>query len=307
MTARTLCTAALLASIGLLTGCDFLGGGQRSYATPDEAVDALQAAVQSGETRAMLRVLGEEAEPLIESGDPVQDTNSREEFAAKLAEKRALTTDGADRATLVAGADEWPFPFPLVRDDAGWHFDATSAADEIVDRRIGENELSTIQVCLAYVDAQIEYYVRNPEGDALLHYARGLISQPGRKDGLYWEAADGEPPSPVGELLAEARGEGYLREPIQPGQPYHGYYYRTLQSQGPDAAGGAYDYLVGERLIGGFALLAYPAERGSSGVVTFIVNHDGAVFSKDLGPDTAALAAQITSFNPDSTWKREGT
>src|SRR5882672_5640761 len=297
--------ALLLAAASLAASCDYFGDGQRSYSTPEAAVDALLAAVQSGKTDAMLRVLGADAKSLIESGDPIADANTREEFAARLAEKRQLVNDVADEATLVVGADDWPFPFPLVNGERGWQFDTTAGADEIIDRRIGENELSAIKSCLAYVDAQSEYYARNPDGAAVLHYARHLISQPEQKNGLFWEAADGEPPSPLGALFAKARASGYLQEGAPRPEPFHGYYYRLLEAQGPDAAGGAYEYIVGEQMVGGHALLAYPAERGSTGVMTFIVNHDGVVFSKDLGPDTAELAPKIATFNPDSSWKRE--
>lgn len=306
-TRSTRAAALWLIAAGVCASCEDLGGGQRSYPTPDEAVDALLTAVQSADTDAVLRVLGGEAKPLIESGDPVADANSRKAFAAKLLEKRSLISDGADYAALVAGADDWPFPFPLVREDAGWRFDASRGADEIVNRRVGENELSAIQACLAYVDAQLEYYIQNPEGDTVLHYARSLMSQPGRKDGLFWEAADGEPQSPLGAAFVAARAQGYQLAGAPQPEAFHGYYFRSLESQGPDAAGGAYDYVVGDLMIGGFALLAYPAERGSTGVMTFIVNHDGVVFSKDLGPDTAELARKTTSFNPDHTWKREGS
>jgi hypothetical protein len=206
---------------------------------------------------------------------------------------------------LVVGEDDWPFPFPLVKEERGWRFDTSHGIEEILDRRIGENELAAIQASLAYVDAQREYYWLNPEGAPLLHYARSFTSTPGRKDGLYWDAADGEPPSPLGALFAEARAEGYLIDGAPRPVPYYGYHFRILTSQGEHAAGGAYDYVVGDRMIGGFGLVAYPAERGSTGVMTFIVNHDGVVFSKDLGPDTAKLAAEMTRFDPDDTWKRE--
>jgi hypothetical protein len=174
-----------------------------------------------------------------------------------------------------------------------------------LDRRIGENELAAIQASLAYVDAQREYYWSNPNGEPTLHYARHLVSTPGERDGLFWETADGEAPSPLGELFAAARSEGYLVDGRAKPVPYYGYHFHLLTSQGEHAAGGAYDYVVDDRLIGGFGLMAYPAEHGSTGVMSFIVNHDGVVFSKDLGPDASKLAATMTSFDPDATWKRE--
>jgi hypothetical protein len=294
-----------VAALTLLTGCDLLGGGQARYDSPDQASEALLAAVSAGDTRAMLRVLGEDAQPLVDSGDAIEDTNRRNEFVALYADAHRWESEAADVSTLIVGPDDWPFPFPLVNEGGGWRFDTTNGIEEILDRRIGENELSAIQASLAYVDAQREYYWWNPEGAPLLHYAGSLVSAAGRKDGLFWEAPEGETPSPLGALFASARAEGYLVDgPVRP-VPYYGYHFRMLTAQGEHAAGGAYDYVVGDRMIGGFGLLAYPAEHGSSGVMTFIVNHDGVVFSKDLGADTAKLAAQMTSFDPDESWQRE--
>jgi hypothetical protein len=289
----------------LLAACDFLGGGQARYDSPEQASDALLAAVSSGETRAMLRVLGAEAEPLVDSGDPIEDANRRNEFVAMYAVAHRWESEEADVSALVVGEDDWPFPFPLVREEQGWRFDTTFGIEEILDRRIGENELSAIQASLAYVDAQREYYWLNPDGAPLLHYASSFISTDGRKDGLFWEAREGQEASPLGSLFAAARAEGYLTDsPVRP-VPYYGYHFRMLTSQGEHAVGGAYDYVVGDRMIGGFGLVAYPAEHGTTGVVTFIVNHDGVVFSKDLGADTAKLAAEMTRFDPDESWKRE--
>ncbi len=297
--------AFAVAALTMLAGCDLLGGGQARYDSPDQASEALLAAVSSGDTKAILRVLGEDAEPLIDSGDPIADAATRDGFVAAYAEAHRWESEAADAATLVVGADDWPFPFPLVKDGDNWYFDTTNGVEEILNRRIGENELAAIQASLAYVDAQREYYWWNPEGAPLLQYARTLFSAEGRKDGLFWEAAEGETPSPLGPLFASARAEGYLVDSNVRPVPYYGYHFRMLTAQGAHAAGGAYDYVVGDRMIGGFALLAYPAEHGSSGVMSFIVNHDGVVFSKDLGADTAKLAAEMTTFDPDETWKRE--
>jgi hypothetical protein len=297
--------AVAVAALAMLAGCDLLDGGQARYESPDQASEALLAAVSSGEMRAMLRVLGEDAQPVVESGDPIEDANRRNEFVALYAAAHRWESEAADVSTLIVGADDWPFPFPLVNQGGGWRFDTTNGIEEILDRRIGENELSAIQASLAYVDAQREYYWWNPEGAPLLHYARSLVSTEGRKDGLFWEAAEGETPSPLGALFVSARAEGYLVDsPVRP-VPYYGYHFRMLTAQGENAAGGAYDYVVGDRMIGGFALVAWPAEHGSTGVMTFIVNHDGVVFSKDLGPDTAKLAAEMTRFDPDESWTRE--
>jgi hypothetical protein len=295
--------AALL--LALVAGCDSLGGGQAVYDSPEQAGQALIAAVDSGETVAVLRVLGDDAQPVVESGDAVADANSRAAFLAMYAATHRWENESEGSATLIVGEEEWPFPFPLVQEDRGWRFDTSNGIEEILDRRIGENELAAIQASLAYVDAQREFYWSNPDRLSLLHYARYLVSTGDRKDGLYWDAAEGEAPSPLGELFAAARAEGYLVDGAVQPVPYYGYHFRLLLGQGEHAAGGAYDYLVDDQLVGGFALVAYPAERGSTGVMTFIVNHDGVVFSKDLGPDTTNVATAMTLFDPDATWKRE--
>jgi hypothetical protein len=293
------------ATLALLGGCDFFGATQAAYDSPDQAGEALIKAVQSGETSEMLRVLGEGAQPVVESGDPVDDANNRNDFLAAYGAAHRWVNQTPEIATLVVGDNDWTFPFPLINENDGWRFDTTYGIEEILDRRIGENELAAIQASLAYVDAQREYYWSNPDGAPMLHYARNLVSAPGKKDGLFWESADGEAPSPLGELFAAARSEGYLLDGTPRPVPYYGYHFHILTAQGEHAAGGAYDYVVGDRMIGGFGLVAYPAERGTTGVMTFIVNHDGIVFSKDLGENTAKLAAEMTRFDPDPSWKRE--
>jgi hypothetical protein len=295
----------LIATLALLGGCDFFGAQQTAFDSPEQAGEALIAAVRSGETSEMLRVLGEDAQPLVESGDAVEDANNRNEFVARYTAGHRWVSETPEISTLIVGDNDWPFPFPLVNEDDGWRFDTSFGIEEILDRRIGENELAAIQASLAYVDAQREYYWSNPDGAPLLHYARNLVSTPGKRDGLFWESSEGEAPSPLGELFAAARSEGYLVDGTAKPVPYYGYHFRMLTSQSENAAGGAYDYVVGDRLIGGFGLVAYPAERGTSGVMTFIVNHDGVVFSKDLGEETDKLAEAMTTFDPDSTWKRE--
>lgn len=280
---------------------------QKDFASADEAVQALVAAAKSDGTRALLEVLGPGAEPMVDSGDPVQDRNSRERFLQEYATARALNGSVEGMTTLEVGTDKWPFPLPLVRSHGRWHFDSAAGAEEIVNRRVGANELSTIQSCLAFVDAEREYYVRNAQQDPLLHFAQKLVSTEGQKDGLYWPTAGDEEPSPLGENFARARSEGYSREAVSAGAPFHGYMYRLLKAQGPNAAGGAFDYMVGDKMLGGFALIAFPAEYGSSGVMTFIVNHDGVVFSRDLGPDTPRAALAIEAFDPDRSWTREAT
>jgi len=279
--------------------------GQKSYKSPEAAVQALVKAAQAKDTQALLGVLGPLAEPIIDSGDPVSDKNARDGFLAKYKAKNSLDKSVAGKATLNVGEDEWPFPIPVVNRDGAWYFDSAAGAEEIVNRRVGENELATIQSCLAYVDAQQEYYLRNVQKDPLQHFANKLISSTGKKDGLYWPASGNEPESPLGEEFVAARAEGYLQPGTPKGSPFHGYVYRMLTRQGPQAPGGAYDYVVNGELLGGFGLIAFPAEYGSSGVMTFIVNHDGVVYSRDLGPHTEHVAMGIVEFNPDSMWTKE--
>jgi hypothetical protein len=301
---RTTTLFVLIASLAVLTACS--PAKPQTFETPEAAVEGLIAAAQSGEVKPVLKVLGKAAEPLLSSGDPVADKNVREEFVERYKEANSLDKANPDSITLEVGTDKWPFPFPLVKGDGGWHFDSAAGAEEIINRRVGENELSTIQSCLAFVDAEREYYMLNVEKDPLQHYAAKLISSDGKKDGLYWPTADNEEPSPLGEAFAKARAEGYLQEATPPkSTPFHGYVYRLLTGQGPAAKGGAYDYVVNDKLLGGFALIAFPAEYGNSGVMTFIVNHDGVVYSRDLGPDTAKLALAIDKFDPAEPWKRE--
>jgi hypothetical protein len=297
-----LTTLVLIASLAALTACT---QKPQNFDTPEAAVQALVEAAKADDDRALLGVLGKAGKPIIDSGDPVADKNGRASFVAAYTAANSLDTTTADAVTLEVGPDKWPFPVPIVKRDGAWHFDSEAGAEEIINRRVGENELDTIQSCLAYVDAQREYYMRNPENDPFLHYAGRLISNEGKKDGLYWPATGSEEQSPLGEEFAVARAEGYLKEGTMKGEPFHGYIYRLLTRQGPNAQGGAYEYLVDGKLLGGFAAVAFPAEYGNSGVMTFIVNHDGVVFSKDLGADTAKLAMAMEEFNPGPDWKRE--
>lgn len=280
---------------------------QKDFASADEAMQALASAARSDDTRALLEVLGNEAAPVVDSGDPVQDRNARQRFVAAYEALHALDDKVAGTATIEVGEDRWPFPIPLVQSNGRWHFDSTAGSEEVVNRRVGANELATIQSCLAFVDAEREYYARNPQQDALLHFAQKLVSTDGQKDGLYWPTTGDEGPSPLGEGFAQARAEGYFDNESSKHEPYHGYLYRLLKAQGPNAEGGAYDYIVGDKMLGGFALIAFPAEYGNSGVMTFMVNHAGVVFSKDLGADTAKVASAIESFDPDQSWKREAS
>ena len=297
--------ATLLIAIVLTQTACSRTSQQKDFASAEAAAQALVAAVQAKESGALLEVLGGQAEPVLNSGDPVQDQNSRDRFLQAYTSAHTLQTDTNGVTTLVVGADEWPFPFPIVESDGRYRFDSAAGIEEVINRRVGANELSAIQSCLAFVDAQREYYVRNAERDPLLHFAQKIASTPGRKDGLYWATSGNELPSPLGEAFARARSEGYFKEGVTKATPFHGYVYRLLTSQGPHAAGGAYDYMVRDKMLGGFALLAFPVEYGVSGVMTFIVSHDGVVYSKDLGRTTAAGVQLIESFDPDPSWQRE--
>jgi len=275
---------------------------QRAYASPEEAIKDLIAAAKAGDSKAMLAILGAGAKPIISSGDAVADRNSRERFVKSYEEAGRIERVNDAKAILSTGKDGWPFPVPMVKGAAGWQFDAKAGQEEIINRRIGRNELSVMQVLQAYVDAQREYYLRNPQGDKLLQYAQRVASTKGKRDGLYFPTKAGEKPSPLGPGVERAKAEGYSK--ANQGTGYHGYHYRILKGQGPDAQGGAYDYLAQGRMIGGFAMVAWPVSYGNSGVMTFLVNHQGVVFEKDLGPDTAAAVQKILKFNPDKSWKR---
>src|SRR5215831_1515936 len=276
---------------------------QQTFASPEAGVQALIDAAKNNDTKTMLTILGPEARAYLNTGDAVSDRASLARFVQAYEEAHALVPSGDTKVSLQIGNDEWPFPVPLVKDNTSWRFDSKEGKEEILNRRIGRNELDVIQVCLAYVDAQREYYMSNPQHAALLHYAAKFRSTPGKRDGLYWETKADEPPSPLGPLVAQARKEGYKREAGKP-TAYHGYYYKILTAQGPNAPDGAYDYMVRGKMIGGFALVAYPAQYGSSGIMTFIVNYDGVVYQKDLGPQTTTQAQSITKFDPDETWTK---
>jgi hypothetical protein len=297
-------TLILFVTLAALQACT-QSISQKDFASPDDAAQALIAAAKADDTHALLEILGPDAQPVIDSADRVRDRHARERFVQAYESAHAFDSTAEGAKTLHVGADQWPFPFPLRQQGERWRFDSSAGAEEIVNRRVGENELDAIQACLAFVDAEREYYSRNPQREPLLQYAQKLQSSPGKKDGLYWPSAAGEAPSPLGEAFARARSEGYFQEGADSNQPYRGYTFRLLTAQGPHAAGGAYDYLVGDKMIGGFALIAVPAEYGNSGVMTFVVNHAGVVFSKDLGPDTAKLGGAIAAYDPDSSWQRE--
>jgi hypothetical protein len=290
---------ALLAAATILCALTLPAGAQQAFKSPDEAAAALATAVKSGDKKEMLKVFGPDGEDIISSGDEVSDASYREKFTTAYDAKHAISAEGDKKAVLMLGPKDYPFPVPLVRRKTGWEFDTEAGRQEVLFRRIGHNELDAMQTSLAYVDAQNEYADKD-RGAGPGVYAQRIVSTPGHKDGLYWPA-DGDE-SPFGELAAQASGEGYK---VGGGpQPFHGYYFRILTKQGPHAPGGELDYVVNGKMIGGFALVAYPAEYGNSGVMTFIVNHAGTVYQKNLGPNTDELAKHITSFDPDKSWTK---
>jgi len=295
---RTIVLLALAASLSVAQQAV-----ERSFATPQEAAQALVDASSQNDTAALLKLFGPQGVDIVKSGDPADDKDSRAEFARRAHEKMEVQVEPSNpnRAVIIAGNQNWPFPVPLIRTKAGqWHFDTARGRIEIRARRVGHDELVAIDVCRGYVEAQMEYASRDRDADGILEYAQRLVNSAGKKDGLYTEGeTDNLVPKAFGDAAAALAAEG--KKPM----PYHGYYFRILTAQGPDAPGGARGYIVKGEMIGGFALIAYPAEYGVSGIKTFIVNHRGVVYEKDLGLTTSVLSAQITRFNPDKTWKPE--
>ncbi|HUJ86405.1 MAG TPA: DUF2950 domain-containing protein [Burkholderiales bacterium] len=278
---------------------------QKTFASPEAAAAALVEALSTGDTRGADAILGPAGRKLLHSGDRVADENGLRRFLAAYAARHRLVQESDAKAVLHVGDEDWPLPIPIVRAHGAWRFDTAAAAAEILDRRIGKNELNAIQVCLAIVDAQREYASIDHDGSGVLAYARRLVSTPGKKDGLYWPVASGEPPSPLGPLVARAAEEGYGGAGTAHRRtPYHGYFYRILSAQGSHAKGGARSYLVDGKMLGGFGLVAFPARYGASGIMTFIVDQDGAVYQKNLGAATVQLARKMRSFDPDATWRR---
>jgi hypothetical protein len=274
---------------------------QQAFASPEDAAGALAAALRSDDLKQIHAVLGPGSGKVIRSGDSVQDAAGRKRFLAAYETSVKIERVSDAKVTLLIGSEEFPFPFPLVKWAAGWKFDAKAGAEEVLNRRIGQNERSAIQVCLAYVDAQREYATKDRDKDGLLEYAQKLISTPGQHDGLYWETPQGKSMSPLGPLTTRARTQGYVE---LGNEPYHGYYYKILTAQGKDSPGGAFSYIVRGQMMGGFAMVAYPARWGASGVMTLICNHRGVVYEKNLGKDTVAIAERMTRYNPDASWKK---
>jgi hypothetical protein len=287
-----------------IAGASFAAVKQKSFGSAEEAVKALITATRNNDDKEVLAIFGADAKDLIFSGDRVADKQRREKVLAAYDEQNKLVPEG-NSMVVVIGKNDWPFPIPLVKKGERWIFDTKQGKEEILNRRIGQNELYAIQTSLAIVDAQREYAMTDRDGDNLHEYAEKFASDPGKKNGLYWETKEGEDSSPLGQLLVQAKAEGYSKKGKTGGPvPYHGYYYRILKAQGKNAPGGAYDYIVKGNLIGGFAIVAYPAKYGNSGVMTFVVNHDGVVYEKNLGKNTEKIAKSITKYDPDKTWKK---
>jgi len=294
---------------GPVSAADAKAPKQRLFATPQEAVQELIQAVKTADQEKLSAIFGPEREKLL-SGDAVEDANALKGFGERLGKGATLEKVDNAKYTLVVGEDRWPSPIPIVRDGRKWRFDTAAGLDEILSRRIGENELSTIMTCRANVVAQWEYFTeaRDTARDGLAVYAQRFISTPGKRDGLFWEVPEGGKPSPLGSLIEQERAEGYTpgmaKSPeAKKRSPYHGYFFRILKAQGPHAPGGKFNYVINGNMIAGFALIAYPDKWGSSGVMTFIVNQQGRVYEKNLGEETAELASAVTEYEPDPTWK----
>jgi hypothetical protein len=296
----------------LLTALLFVAGGvvpamaasaknsQKTFVAPDEAVKSLVQAARDNNTKELLAILGPGSQNIISSGDPVADKSGREHFIKLYDEKIVIEGVDSGRATFIIGADDFPYPIPLVKKGNVWRFDAKAGAEELLNRRIGKNELEVIEILRAYVDAQREYAATDWNGDGVTEFAQKVRSTEGNKDGLYWAAQEGEKQSPFGPLAAKAAKEGYSKE----NTALHGYYFRVLKGQGKDAEGGAFDYLVNGKMILGYAMVAYPAKFGASGIMTFIVNQKGIVYQKNLGKNSGKIAELMKQFNPDKSWNK---
>ena len=277
--------------------------GQKTFSSPDEASRALIRAVQAGNEKDLLEIFGPDGKEIISSGDKVEDKKSRDAFAEKYQRMNRLVEEPDGTVRLYVGAENWPMPIPLVNRKDTWYFDTSAGKDEILFRRIGRNEIATIGVLRELVAAQKEYYSKTQD-DSVKQYAQKFISDQGKHNGLYWNAINREPESPIGPLVAYASSEGYAKKLSSLPSPFQGYYFRVLMRQGKHASGGAKNYIVNGKMTRGFAFLAYPAEYANSGMMSFIINQDGILYQKDLGPKTADLANALDEYDPDKTWVR---
>jgi hypothetical protein len=295
------------AAIGLMIAvvpASVAAPAQQTFATAEAAVDALIVANRGNHLRELLAILGPAGAKLIHSGDPVADEHGRSRFVATYDEAHKIDLDGKSKATLIVGKDEWPFPLPLVREHDRWRFDTRAGAEEILNRRVGRNEMTVMQICRAYVAAQREYFAMRLGPGDIAEYAQHFTSKAGQRDGLYWPVNPGETESPLGPLIAQARAAGYqLGTPHVTPRPYYGYFFRILTRQGDNAASGARNFIVDGHMTKGFALIAYPASYGDSGIMTFVVGQTGIVYEKNLGPRTADIASRIEQYDPDVSWQ----
>ena len=279
-------------------------GNEKTFANPGQAVAALYSTVKAGDKASLSSIFGRASGDLLQSGDEVADSNAVQSFLRRYDQMHRIVIEPDGTATLYIGAENWPFPVSIAKNPSGaWYFDAESGKQEILYRRVGRNENDAIEICYVLVRAEREYASVPRGGASSKHYALKFLSDEGEQNGLFWKTSEGDPPSPIGPLVAQAASEGYSAQKGQP-TPFHGYYYRILTKQGPAAKGGPKNYLVAGQLVRGFAFLAYPAQYRNSGVMTFLVNQDGLVFQKDLGPDTRSAAESITEYNPDHSWSR---
>jgi hypothetical protein len=311
----------LATALCCVAGLRAQASGPETFSSPDDALQALVSAATAKDRTQLAKIFGADYNKLL-SGDPVEDDKDLKDFAAAVQESAKLRKDSDSKYTVLVGKDNWPTPIPVVQTNGKWVFDTRAGLDEVLNRHIGEDELSAIETCRAYAVAQWEYYTESDwDHDGVAEYAEHFVSSPGKHDGLFWETGEGEKPSPLGTLVAAARAEGYgpkpqttdaeakgggdeNQEPAKQHRPYHGYYFKILTKQGPHAPGGRYSYIINGNMIAGYALVAYPDKWGSSGVMTFIVNQQGRVYEKNLGANTAKVAAAMTEYDPDPTWKR---
>jgi hypothetical protein len=302
MTPKIFIAAGALA-LGMHAAAAAAAEAQRHFPGVGAAIDAIVAAAEAGDPAALGAILGPDSEELYSSGDPVADRNSLQEFIEAVRARTVIQHESPDRVTFSVGDDEWPVPTPLVKDTQGWRFDGAAGKDEIVNRRIGRNELYAIEILREFVAAQEDYAAADPMRSGIRQYAQRMSSTTDRRDGLYWPVAANEAPSPLSELAAAAIREGYADADTSKPVPFHGYLYRILTAQGEQAPGGAKSYVVEGRMTGGFAFVAWPAEHGNAGIKSFVVNQQGIVFEKDLGADTEKLAAAMSEYNPDDSWE----
>jgi hypothetical protein len=302
--ANFLLTSAIVAFLLIANSSVGQQGSEKTFSTPGEAALALYKAAKANDSQTLSSIFGSNANDILHTGDAVADKNMVENFLRRYGQMHRMVVEPDHTATLYIGAENWPFPISIVKNQAGaWYFDTEAGKTEILQRRVGTNENDAIEILHSLVDAQREYASEARDGDATKHYALKFLSDAGKQNGLYWKTAGDQPKSPIGPLLVSASNEGYQMHQGEP-SPFHGYYYRILTKQGPAAKGGAHDYMVDGKLTRGFAFVAYPADYRNSGVMTFVVNQSGVVYQKDLGPQTKALATAIEEYNPNNSWKR---